>query len=173
MKKVFISLVVALILVALMAVPAMAGAVEQSKTASVTVNTYISATVTDAGAAGINFGSLDPGATNQPEAAQNGAGAVNVTVAAETNVACKIGIKGSGDFSDGGTNTFALGQAKWDSDNAVAGATAMSTSYAQIGTDTTPGTARSQEIWHWISIPAGQVAAAYTTNFYYKANTTL
>jgi hypothetical protein len=170
-RNLFISLACALVLVAIMAAPVMA--VEGTETASVTINTYISATITDAGDPGINFGALNPGATNSPEAAQDGTGAINITVAAETNVACKIGIKGSGDFSDGGTNSFALGSATWDTDNLPAGATAMTTSYAQIGTDTTPGTERSQEVWHWISIPAGQTAASYTATFYYKADQTL
>lgn len=248
-KKLLVSLLTAVALVAVTAVPVMAAAVEQTETASVTVNEVISATVTDAGDAGINFGSLDAGASDQKEIEQNGFGAVNIAVAAETNVVCKIGTKGKGDFgievttgtATGGSTTtlidtatnfvtanvevgmtvvvregtatvesatitsitqttnpndtlnfgaittavssadtyrvlsasFAIGQAKWDEDSNVAGATAMTTSYVQIGTDTTPGTARSQEVWHWISIPGGQVAGSYSTTFYYKADTTL
>jgi hypothetical protein len=165
-----ISLACALVLVATMAAPAMA--LEQTQPASVTVNTYISATITDAGAAGINFGALNPGTTNNPEAAQNGLGAINITVAAETNVVCKIGIKGDDPFSDGGSNSFALSNAQWKTSNTPPG-TSMTTSYAQIGTDTTPGTARSQEVWHWINIPANQAPAVYTTTFYYKADQSL
>ena len=102
MNKILISLGLALVLVVAMAAPAMA--LEDTQTASVTVNTYISATVTDAGSAGINFGSLDPGTSDNAEADQGaGAGAINLTVGSETNVVVKIGTKGSGDFSDGGT----------------------------------------------------------------------
>jgi hypothetical protein len=174
MKKVIVSLSLALVMTAAFAMPVLAAPVEQTETASVTVNTYISATVTDYGSDGIDFGSLNPGALNQAEADQTaGTGAVQVSIAAETNVACKIGVKGSGDFSDGGTNSFGLNNATWDSDNDAAGATAMSTTYAQIGSDTTPGSATTQEIWHWISVPNGQAAANYDTTFYYKADQSL
>jgi hypothetical protein len=166
----FISLACALVLVAVMAAPVMA--LEATQPASVTVNTYISATITDRGAGGINFGALNPGTTDNPELAQDGLGAINITVAAETNVVCKIGLKGSGDFSGGG-HSFALGNAKWNTDNTTAGATDMTIPYAQIGTDTTPATARSQEVWHWISIPANQQPAIYGTTFYYKADENL
>jgi hypothetical protein len=163
-KRILISLALALSLVAVLAVPAMAAT---EKTASVTVNEYISFTVTDAGAAGINFGSLDQATTDNPEVAQGVAGAVTLTVAAETNVDCNIQTKGSGDFSDG-THTMALSNAKWDKDSAVAGATLMTTSYATIDTSTA-GTAKSVDVWHWLTIPAGQHAATYTTTFYYQA----
>ena len=163
MKRVLISLALVLMLVAVMATPVMAA----EKTASVTVNEYISFTVTDAGDAGINFGSLDQATTDNAEVAQGIAGAVTLTVAAETNVDCNIQTKGSGDFSDG-THTFALSNAKWDKDSAVAGATAMTISYATIDTSTA-GTAKSVDVWHWLSIPAGQYAATYTTAFYYQA----
>jgi len=170
-RKLLVSLLTAVALIALTAVPAMA--VEQTQPASVTVSTYISATITDAGDAGINFGSLDPGDTDQLEiAATNTTGAINITVAAETNVACKIGTSGSGDFVYNSYN-FPLSNAKWDTDFEVADATAMTTSYVQIGTDTSPGTVRSQEVWHWITIPSGQEAGIYTTDFYYKADVTL
>jgi hypothetical protein len=155
-----------------MAAPVMA--LEQTQPASVTVNTYISATITDRGGAGINFGPVNPGTTNNAELAQTGLlGAINITVAVETNVACKIGIRGSGTFSDGGSNSFALSNAIYDVDNTPVGATTMDTLYAQIGTDTTPGTERSQELWHWIGIPANQPPAIYTTTFYYKADQAL
>ena len=165
MKKTLTSLVLVLMLVAVMTTPVMAA--EDSKTASVTVNEYISFTVTDAGAAGINFGSLNQGTTDNPEADQGVAGAVTLTVAAETNVDCNIQTKGSGDFTDG-THTVALSNAKWDKDSDVIGATTMTTSYATIDTSTA-GSAKSVDVWHWLSIPSGQYAATYTTTFYYQA----
>jgi hypothetical protein len=153
-------------LLAVMAVPAMA--TEVSKPASVTVTEVISFTVTDAGTAGINFGSLAQGTTNGPEVNQtDSVGAVTLVVAAETNVNCNVQIKASGDFSDS-THTIALSNAKWDTDNGVDGATAMSTTYATIGTSTA-GTAYSQDVWHWLTIPGAQVAGTYTTTYYYQA----
>ena len=166
-RKLLVSLFTVVALIALMAVPAMA-AEEVAKTATVTVSEYISFTVTDPGDAGINFGSLDPGTTDSPEVAQNGAGAVTLTVAAETNVNCNINTKGGGDFDDGATHTFGLDNAKWDIDSAVAGATAMTTTYALI-TTSTAGSEETQEVWHWLTIPAAQYAASYNTTFYYQA----
>jgi hypothetical protein len=171
----FISLACALILVAIVAAPAMAdnSPVTSTVGASVTISEYINATITDNGAAGIIFGTLNPGDTDQPEAAQSGSnGAISISVAKETNVVCKVGLEGSGPFSDGGSNSFALSNATWNATDTTPG-TAMTTSYVQIGSDTVPGTAWSQDVWHWINIPAGQAAASYTTNFLYKVGNTL
>ena len=164
MKRILISLTLVLMLVAVMTTPVMA---EDSKTASVTVNEYISFTVTDPGAAGINFGSLNQATTDNAEVDQGVAGAVTLTVAAETNVDCNIQTKGSGDFTDG-THNVALSNAKWDKDSGVAGATTITTSYATIDTSTA-GSAKSVDVWHWLTIPSGQYAATYTTTFYYQA----
>ena len=129
----------------------------------------ISFTVTDYGAEGINFGSVNPGTSDNPEAAQStGQGAVTLTVGAETNVDCNIQIKGSGDFSDGATHTIALSNAHWDTDNTVTGYTAQTTTYATIGTSTA-GTAYNQDVWHWLTIPGARYAGTYTTTFYYQA----
>ena len=164
MKRIFVSLMLVLMLVAVMAVPAMAAT---EKTASVTVTETISFTVTDHGVAGINFGNLAQGTTDNKEAAQNGAGAVTLAVGSETNVDCNVQISASGDFSDA-THTIALSNAHWDIDNAVAGYTAMTTTYATIGTST-HGVAYSQDVWHWLSIPSAQYAGDYTSTYYYQA----
>lgn len=166
-KQIFISLAVAVMLITLIAAPAMA--VEDTKTATVTVKEFISFTVTDYGDAGINFGNLDPGTNDNAEAAQAPTtGAIKLTVGAETNANCNIQIKGSGDFSDGGTNTFALSNAKWDKDNVVTGATTMTITYATVDTST-KGVEKNVDVWHWVSIPSGQYATTYTTTFYYQA----
>ena len=172
MKKVLISLVLAVVLMLAVAAPAMAAAVETSKTATVTVNEYINATLTDNGTSGINFGSLDSGTSNNPADGQPATGAVTMTIGAETNVAVKTGVKGV-DFSDGASHTIAIGQASWNTTNTPGTATAMTTSYAQVGSDSTPGVQQIQQIYHWLSIPNGQYPAAYTSTFTYKANKTL
>ncbi len=247
MKKVLISLGLAMVLVMAVVAPVMA--LEGTQTASVTVDSYISSTITDAGSAGMNFGSLNPGTSDNAEIDQNGIGAINITVAAETNVVTKIGMKGKGDFgvqvttgtATGGSTTtvidtttnftiagvsvgdtvvvregtataetatitsisqttnpddtlnfdaittavaaadayrvlsdsFVIGQATWDDNQAGSSKTAMTTTYAEIVAATTPGAETSQEVWHWISIPSGQTAGAYTTTFYYKADISL
>ena len=171
MKKVLISLLLAVAVVTAMAVPVMAGAVETGKTATVTVNEYINATLTDNGTPGINFGSLNSGTSNNPADGQPATGAVTMTIGAETNVAVQTGVKGV-DFSDGASHTIVIGQAGWNTTNTPPG-TAMTTTYAQIGSDSTPGVQQIQQIYHWLSIPNGQYPAAYTSTFTYKANKTL
>jgi len=206
----------------------------------------ISFTITDYGSVGLSFGSLNPGTSDNPEAAQNGTGAVLLTVGAETNVNCSIEVKGdnfeitiesgsatgadsstvlidsnqtdltstvsAGDkvinttdgssgtvqqvdsntqltlsaaLTGGGDNTFQSGDnyviidsspastidisnAKWDTDSGVAGATAMDVTYAQI-TTSTAGVEKTQDVWHWLSIPNGKEAGDYVGMFYYQA----
>lgn len=171
MKKVLISLVLAVALTLAIAVPAMATS-SWDRPASVTVNTYISATIADPGTASINFGSLNPGTTNNAEVEQGaGNGAVTVTVAAETNVNCKIGTKASGDFTYL-TNTIPLDpNATWADSNGGT-KTTMTTSYAQVATSTA-GTQKVQGVWHWLTVPTNTVPGTYTTTYSYKVDTSL
>jgi len=57
--------------------------------ASITIKTLISATLTDYGSTGINFGAADPSATDVPDDGHNGVtnGAIRVVIESETNVA--------------------------------------------------------------------------------------
>jgi len=126
----------------------------------------ISFTVTDYGSDGVKFFTLDPGRENQPADQTETQGAVTLTVGSETNVNCNIQLKGTNFTS--GANTIAIGNAKWDDDNTVDGATAMSTTYATIDTSTA-GVAKTVNVWHWLSIPSGQAAGDYTSTFYYQA----
>jgi hypothetical protein len=166
MKKLIISVLAVLILVAVMTVPAIAD--EQSKEASVTVTLNISFTVSDPGTAGINFGSVVAGTDNVSEAEQNGTGAVTLTIGAETNVDCDIQIKGSDNFTDGATHELLLSYAKWDTDNDVDLSTPMTSSYVTIDSSTAY-VEKVVEVYHWLSIPSDQYAATYTTDFYYQA----
>lgn len=156
MKKLVISLALALLLVAVIAIPAMADDI----TASVTVTTYSSVTITDNGAAGLAFGSLTPGTDMQPEAA---APSVTVTAAAENNTDVDIKISGT-DFDDGGSNSFAVANAFWNDENNSGTATAMSTSAATVAT---LSATQSVNIYHWISVPDTQEAATYNSTFTY------
>ena len=120
MKKLLISVSLALMLVSIMAIPAMAA--EQSVGASVEVNEVISATITDNGDTGLIFGSMSQSETDKAEAAQNGVGAVTIVVAAETNVNCDIEVKAT-DFTGTGS-TLAITNAKYGTTNVVGSATA-------------------------------------------------
>jgi len=93
-RKLLASLLTAVALVALMAVPAMA-AEEVQKAATVTVTEYISFTITDPAPAGLQFGEMAAGTDDEAEA---NTPALTLTVAAETNVDCNIQTKGE-DFA--------------------------------------------------------------------------
>jgi len=152
-------------LVAVLALPAMA-ANPSAITASVAVNEYISCTITDNGAGGLDFGSLDPGTTDEPEADQDGEGAVTVVVAAETNVDCDINVKAT-DFT--GAGTIAITNAKYGTTNVLASATAFAAADTYYTLDTsTAGGAKTVEVYHWLSIPSGQAAGSYSSTFTYQ-----
>ena len=141
-----------------------AAAAQDSLVAEVNVSTVINFTIEDMGDAGLNFGSLYAGSSNNPEAAQNGTGAVRLSIGPETNVDCEVSVKAD-DFSSG-SHTMSIGNAKWDIDNEVTGAIAMTNSYGVI---TTLSSGNSQAVWHWLSIPSTQAPGTYTTSFYYQA----
>ena len=164
MKKVVIglTLIVTLMLVMAMAKPAMA--VEDSVGAEVTIGAIISFTVEDNGQAGLKFGSLIPGSSDNPELAQNGRGAVTLSVGPETNVTVDLSTKAD-DFASE-SDILPIGNARWDTDSNVAGATAMTSAYARI---TTLSRGNSQDVWHWLSVPGDQPPGTYTTDFYYEA----
>ena len=149
-KKKFISIVATLglvLAVCLMALPAMA-AEEQPVTATVTVSEYMSITLADSGDAGIQFGSVAPGTTDNPDVAQNDTTpSVNITVELETNVDVNL--------------------TKWHTSNNTATATPLTTDYTNFATNVTPGS--SIALWHWLTIPAGQPAGGYNSTFSYKA----
>ena len=87
MKKVLISLGLAMVLVMAMAVPVMAAESGQ-QSASVTVTAYISFTVADYGATGVAFGSGSPGDL-RPDSDQGAEqGAAGLTLEVESNQAC-------------------------------------------------------------------------------------
>jgi len=160
MKRIFISLAVVLALVAVMAVPAMA-AEEQNLGASVSVNEFISITLTDTSPTGITFGSVNDGSTDNPDTAQSETTpAVSVNVASETNVDVDLGIKGD--------EVTGLPLSNWKYSTTYAGTkSGLTTSYVAFDTNVSPGA--SSDLWHWLDVPDGTTAGSYNTNFYYKA----
>ena len=148
--------VMALILVAGSVAPVTAA--EGTADASVTVNEYISFSVTDNGAAGLDFGSQDANTANVPEAAQPGSSAVTLTVGNETNTDVEIYLMGS-DFTDGGGNTITVDNVMYDDDAVLGGGdtglaeTAMDTDYlgSPWTTVTASGSDQSVDVYHWLS----------------------
>ena len=137
------------------------------KSLSVGPAEVISFTVTDYGSAGVQFGTPDPGIEDQPADQAPTQGAVTLTVGAETNVNCNIQVKGA-DFARTGGGTITIDNAKWDTDNDVAGGHAMSTTYVTIDTSTA-GVQKIVNVWHWLTIPSAQTAGDYTSTFCYQA----
>lgn len=143
-----------------MVAPVMADNSPTAVQASVTVNEYISSTISGS----IAFGALNPGETDQPASGQP---AVTVTVNAETNVNCNVNIKGDADFS-GLTppNKIDIGNAKWSKTSSPG--TPMTPDYALIDTFLTPGSLKTIDVYHWITVNNGQPADTYNTTFTYE-----
>jgi hypothetical protein len=161
-RRLIAALAIALMLVATMSLPAIA-ANEGTVTASVTVTSYISITITDAGTAGIHFGTLAPGTNDNPDTdANDTTPSINVGVNAGSTVNVDLQLQGT-DFGTG----FAVTNAKYSTDHAGA-KTALSTSYADFATNIAPGS--SVDLWHWLDVPSSGVAAGdYNSTFSYKA----
>ncbi len=160
MKKLISSIVIALSLVAVMATPAMA-ADEQSVPATLAVNTFINITLVDAGSSGINFGSVDPGATSVGDVDQTTTTpAIQVCVAMDTNVLVDIWVKAAVDVS--------LDVTHWQcSTTYTAEKIALSPNYSSVYTAAERGD--NKAFYHWIDIPEGTMGGSYAGTVYYKA----
>jgi hypothetical protein len=134
----------------------------------------ISFTVTDYGSDGIDFGNLNPGGIDQPADQTAEQGAVTLSVGAETNVPVNIQLKGT-DLSGPATFTLADADIQYDDDSVLDEGTetglnqgTLTTSYV-IWYPVAAYSASTQQCYHWISIPAGQMGGNYTSTFYYQA----
>ena len=160
----------------------MAVTAEQGVGASVTVNEFVSITLTDAGSPGVNFGSSDPGVNNNPDAAQDTAQvtpAIGVTNDAISNVNVNIDVKGTV-FNGSPSGTMAVSQATYDDDGTadenpeVIGPldeTVLATTYpgTPYYSAVTPGD--SVGFWFFLDIPTGQAAASdYQGTFTFQSN---
>jgi hypothetical protein len=165
MKRIIISLILSLLLVSVFALP-VAAQQEQSTTASVSVNEYISITLTDAGdpitGTGINFGSVNPGSTYGDVDQSSGTPAIKVNVGSETNVNVDIGIKGTTV-----TGTIALAEWKYSTDFAQTDIAGLTVDY--VGVYSNVGAGSSNNFYHWITVPAGTIAGSNSITVSYKA----
>jgi len=165
--------IVGVVLIALMLfAPAMAFAAdyeEESTTSSVTVSTVVDITLSNVP---IAWGTLAP-STENSLALTNQGNPATLKVESTTNVKVDIYIRGT-DWSDGAGHTITVSNAHYDNDNIAGGAnwTTLTTSYATgpnqgFWENVMPGTYENS---YWsINIPAGQWAATYTDNIYFKA----
>jgi hypothetical protein len=163
-RRLIAALAIALLLVATLSLPAIA-ADEQTVGASVTVTSVISITITDEGATGVTFGSQTSGDDYPDTAANSTTSSIILNVGSETSI--YVDLQMSGDNFTSGSNIIGITNAKYSL--TFAGAkTAMSTSYTEFADNVAPG-GFVYYIWHWLTVPSGTAAGAYTSTFRYKA----
>jgi hypothetical protein len=136
--------------------------------ANVTVNVVIDVSLTGIP---IDFGSLDPGVSDQNSLAGGGSGGwpTNVTVYATTNTAWNLSIKASGDFIGPGVATIPIGNLEYGNVSTLV-ETPMTTTYASPFADwvnqSDPSVDEIRSIYFDITIPSGQTAGSYSTQVY-------
>jgi hypothetical protein len=169
-----ISVIISFLALIVLAEPLAFGAdsQEQVTTSSVTIlapSTIVDITLSNVP---INWGTVNSGTENNL-AITNEGNPATVKVESTTNVNVDIYIRGT-DWSDGIGHTIGVDNAHYDNDNIAGGAgwTPLTTSYATgpnqgFWEDVAPGT--SENSYWFIDIPAGQWAATYTDNIYFKA----
>lgn len=158
MKKLVISVLTALILVAVLTMPAVA-VEEVSTTASVNVGDVISITL----AGGIDFGTVTPPVTRQGTLGQvDGSPSVNITVESETNLIIDIGIKGTLTAGD-----LALSNWEYSTQFDKSDIAELTTSYVEVYGDKVADDICN--FYHWITVPDGTTSGSHTVSVSYKA----
>jgi uncharacterized protein (UPF0333 family) len=148
----------------------------QATTSNVTVNTYVSISLTAPLAGGVQFGSLDPGTNDNPSTTCTGVNC-NITVSSDTNVNVDIVLKANAALTrQGGTETIPNTGYTWNSTDASyappgPGIYALSTSYDytnKVGANVAPGGKRAWQAW--LDIPGGQTAGTYNNTLSFCAD---
>ena len=150
---------------------------EEGVGASVTVNEFVSITLTDPGVPGVKFGSGDPGNSDIPDVAKGaGTPAIRVTNDVISNVDVKVNVKGT-NFTDGNSNNFAAGQATYDDDELASEGgetgkpeTTLANDYpvSDYYTGIAPGS--DADFWFFLDIPTSQAAATYTSTLTFQGS---
>ncbi len=165
---------IALLVIALLLLSGFAMSVsdEDSASASVTVNQFVSITLTDYGTSGLDFQSLNPGTNDNPEKDQNAdSGAVGVANDAISNVTVNLYVKGDNFCTDYPTcagDTIAVTYVEYNAASTTPG-TGLTASYVDTTVDLAPSA--SQDLWYWIDVPSGQAAGSYSSSFAFKGDT--
>lgn len=148
MKLEVIALVMALVMIG-----GVMGAT-QSTTATVTVNTFLSVTLSNIP---VQFLSMDPLATKN--ASVGNGFPLTATIGAESNVNANVGTKADATTFTG-AGTFAVSYMEWSATTTFPG-TDYTTSNVQVCGSVGAGSACN--IYHQLTIPSGQAAGAYST----------
>jgi hypothetical protein len=151
MRKLLVAVLATLMAVTALAPMAMADPVGFD----VSVNKYITATFNYAA---VDFGNLEAGSSN------TAALSVNYNVSVDTNYAYKVSALGT-NFTDGGGHDFYIGNLLMDTNSifgslALGSAKALTEASQDIDTAQTGATSYHG---YWLSVPAAQYAAAYSS----------
>jgi hypothetical protein len=158
-KRLILSLAIALLLIATLALPAVAQD-EESITGTVTVGEIISITLTG----GIDFGDVTPPVTdNGTEGQIDGSPAVTISVDVGTNVNVDIGIMGALDVSSITLDNWKYSTTFSGTKISIPAAYSVTPVYS----DVTAGTA--EPFYHWITVPDTTPAGTHTITVSYKA----
>ena len=151
MKK---EIIIAMIFLLMTATIGFVSAVEQSTTASVTVNTFLSVTLSNTP---VTFPNMDPG--TGPTAATVGNGyPLTATIGSESNVNANVGTKANAaDFT--GPATLAVSNMEWSSTAGGSYADYTTSNVQVCGNVAKSGTC---SIYHHITIPSLQQAGSYS-----------
>jgi hypothetical protein len=159
LKRILISILVAVLLVAVVALPAVAAEEEASTTASVSVGEIVNITLTG----GINFGSVTPPVVDlEPTGQSDGNPAITITVESDTNVNVDISIMGA-------LTSGSLALTNWKYSVTYASTkNSIPDTYAIVYTDVGDG---DYSFYHWIDVPAGTPSGSHQISVSYKAET--
>jgi hypothetical protein len=162
-KRLIISLAIALLLIATLALPAIAADNEESVQGNVSVGETISITLNDAiPNTGIYFGSVTAnGSTYGDKDQSDGVPAIQVEVADETNVTVDIGIKGST------TDDLELSNWKYSTLFDQSDIASIPDTYSAVYFGAAAGS--TNDFYHWITVPTNTPAGDYSATISYKA----
>jgi hypothetical protein len=161
-KRLIISLAIALLLIATLALPAIAADNEQSVQGNVSVGETISITLSDPSDDGIRFGSVTADNSTYGDVDQSDTiYAIEVNIASETNVTVDIGIKGA--------TTDALTIDHWKYSTQYDQSDIASLTGAYVGVYAGAIAGNSYGVYHWITVPTNTLAGDYTATISYKA----
>jgi len=164
LKRILVSAIISIVLLATFALPVFAVSEETNTTASVTVGAIISITLQDANNDGIQFGTVEPSDTEifGDVAQSDGTPAIGVTVQSETNTRVDLNIKGEV------SGTFALSNWKFSTNYDQSDIRDLTSTYPDLPIyDEAP--AGTYAFYQWVSVPVGTEAGTYTATIYFKA----
>jgi len=131
---------------------------------------YISFTVTDYNNDGLQFGALLQGDVDMPADWAEGLGAITIRVGVETNVSVDIQVRGEPFAGEAGN--IPVENLKYDDDDNVEGAVALTEIYTTWYTVPTPlDTDHTTQAYYWLTIPPELPDGDYTATIYFKAIT--